>query len=92
MKIISCVLPEEKSPDRDMFCMLSKTPIPNVEFETIVIRRCEDRLRIPNAQARSADQSDFPIVLVDGDIKTRGRLLTAAEYEDLIDGLSIQGA
>lgn len=97
MKIVSCVLPEEKSPDWTLFQMLmASASIPNVEFEAIVIRGRNDILRIPNAQVRFEalrdSLKDFPIVLVDDVIKARGRLLTRAEYEDLIDGLSIQGA
>ncbi|KRL47197.1 hypothetical protein [Lacticaseibacillus manihotivorans] len=97
MKIVSCVPPEEKSPDWPLFQLLATNgAIPSVEFEAIVIRDRNDILRIPNAQVRFEAVHDgldgFPIVLVDGVIKTRGRLLTGAEYEDLIDGLSIQGA
>lgn len=95
MKIVSCVLPEEKSPDWTLFQMLmASASIPNVEFEAIVIRDRNDILRIPNAQLRFEALHDgldsFPIVLVNRVIKARGRLLTGAEYEDLFDGLSIQ--
>jgi hypothetical protein len=97
MKIVSCVLPEEKSPDWALFQMLAASDsIPNVDFEVIVIRDRNDILRIPNVQVRFEAEHDglegFPIVLVDGVMKARRRLLTGAEYEDLIDGLSIQGA
>lgn len=97
MKIVSCVLPGEKSPDWALFQMLAASDsIPKVEFESIVIHDRNDILRIPNAQVRFEAEHDglegFPIVLVDGVMKARRRLLTGAEYEDLIDGLSIQGA
>lgn len=97
MKIISCVLPTEKSPDWALFQMLAASvSVPNVQFEAIVMRDRSDILRIADPQVKAIDMhagfENFPIVLVDGVIKARGRLLTGAEYEDLIDGLSIQGA
>lgn len=94
---ISKAVRDEKSPDWSLFQMLSASDaIPKVEFEAIVIHNRADVLRIPNAQVRFEAMRDglenFPIVIVDGEIKTRRRLLTGAEYEAMIDGLSIQGA
>lgn len=99
MKITSCVLPNEHSARWRLFLMLAHNEVlarKGVQMIPLIIQNKCDIAKIPNAHARAkvlfGETSHLPLVIVDGNIVAEGRLLTASEYEDLIDGISIQDA